>query len=48
MASLLAEQQYSGWWGWCRSCERNVWVTGWVLQALGEARDAVTPFPRTR
>ena len=45
VASLLAEQQYSGWWGWCRSCERNVWVSGWVLQALGEARDAGHAVP---
>ena len=37
---LLREQHYWGGWGWCRSCDTNIWVTGWVLTALGEARDA--------
>ena len=37
---LLREQHYWGGWGWCRSCDTNIWITGWVLTALGEARDA--------
>ena len=38
--TLIREQTYWGGWGWCRSCDTNIWVTGWVLIALGEARDA--------
>ena len=38
---LLEAQMYDGGWAWCRSCYRtDLWVTGWVLIALGEARDA--------
>ena len=43
---LIGRQTYvSGWswgrgWGWCGSCTPNPIVTGWVLLALGEARDA--------
>ena len=38
---LLEAQMYDGGWAWCRSCYRtDPWVTGWVLIALGEARDS--------
>ncbi|MCY3647089.1 MAG: Ig-like domain-containing protein [Chloroflexi bacterium] len=38
---LLEAQMYDGGWAWCRTCYRtDLWVTGWVLIALGEARDA--------
>ena len=39
--SLAGAQNYDGGWAWCRECSgTNIWVTGWVLLALGEARDA--------
>ena len=40
LAVLVREQQYDGGWGWCKNCSTNLWITGWVLVALGEARDA--------
>ena len=40
LAVLVREQQYDGGWGWCKNCGTNLWITGWVLVALGEARDA--------
>ena len=43
---LLEAQMYDGGWAWCRSCYRtDLWVTGWVLIALGEARDAGYAVP---
>ena len=44
LAALVREQQYDGW-GWCQRCSTNLWVTGWVLIALGEARDAGHAVP---
>ena len=39
-------RRYDGGWAWCRSCSRtDLWVTGWVLIALGEARDAGYAVP---
>ena len=39
--SLAGAQNYDGGWAWCRECSgTNIWVTGWVLLALGEARGA--------
>ncbi|MXX18897.1 MAG: hypothetical protein F4X03_09180 [Dehalococcoidia bacterium] len=44
--ALVAAQMYDGGWAWCRTCYRSdVWVTGWVLVALGEARDAGYALP---
>ena len=43
---LVRAQIYDGGWAWCRSCVRSdMWVTGWVLIALGEARDAGYSVP---
>ena len=39
--TLVRYQMYDGGWAWCGSCSRtDLWVTGWVLIALGEAKDA--------
>lgn len=44
--ALVEAQMYDGGWAWCRTCYRSdVWVTGWVLIALGEARDAGYALP---
>ena len=44
--ALVQAQHYDGGWAWCRACYRaDVWVTGWVLVALGEARDAGYAVP---
>ena len=44
--ALVQAQHYDGGWAWCRTCYRaDVWVTGWVLVALGEARDAGYAVP---
>ena len=44
--TLVEAQMYDGGWAWCRSCSRtDLWVTGWVLIALGEARDAGYAVP---
>ncbi|MYK26255.1 MAG: hypothetical protein F4052_04790, partial [Dehalococcoidia bacterium] len=44
--ALVAAQMYDGGWAWCRTCYRSdVWVTGWVLIALGEARDVGYGLP---
>ena len=49
--ALVDSQTYvSGWswgqgWGWCRSCAPDPIVTGWVLFALGEAREAGHDVP---
>ena len=40
LAALVNVQHWRGDWGWCQSCDPDVWITGWVLIALGEARDA--------
>ena len=40
VTELIARQRYDSGWGWCRSCRTNMMCTGWVLIALGEARDA--------
>ncbi len=37
---LVRAQRGDGGWGWCRECATDLWVTGWVLTALGEARGA--------
>ena len=39
VAKLTRLGSYEGW-GWCEGCEPDLWVTAWVLIALGEARDA--------
>ena len=42
---LLETRRHDGW-AWCRSCQAaNVWVTGWALIALGEARAAGYEVP---
>ena len=44
--TLADAQRYDGGWSWCRSCyQTDLWVTGWVLIALGEARDAGYAIP---
>jgi len=41
---LVGNQHYDGGWAWCPTCFRtDVWVTAWVLIALGEARDEGYP-----
>ena len=45
-----AQTHVSGWgwglgWGWCSRCIPDPAVTGWVLLALGEARDAGHEIP---
>ena len=46
LAALVAGQRYDGGWPWCRTCSRSsLWVTAWVLIALGEARDAGHEVP---
>ena len=36
---LVGEQRSDGGWAWCRRCVRtDIWVSGWVLFALGQAR----------
>ncbi|MYH41887.1 MAG: hypothetical protein F4150_09130, partial [Chloroflexi bacterium] len=43
----LVGLQRGGGWAWCRGCTRtDMWVTGWVLFALGEARGAGYAIPR--
>ena len=43
---LVRAQIYDGGWSWCRSCYwTDLWVTGWVLTALGEAADAGYSVP---
>ncbi len=43
--TLVGEQEYHGWWSWCGVCEQDAWVSGWVLLALGEARDTAETVP---
>ena len=45
LTALVDAQQWGGGWGWCPTCSTNVWVTAWVLIALGEARDAGHAVP---
>ncbi|MCY3886388.1 MAG: Ig-like domain-containing protein [Chloroflexi bacterium] len=45
VTTLIGMQHYDGAWGWCRGCRSNLWVSGWVLFALGEARDAGRHVP---
>ncbi len=45
LAKLVREQRYDGGWGWCERCNSNLWVTAWVLTALGEARAAGHAVP---
>ena len=44
VAKLTSLGSYEGW-SWCQGCPANLWVTGWVLTALGEARDAGHEVP---
>ena len=45
---LVGQQRSDGGWAWCQYCQRtDLWVTGWVLIALGEARDAGYDVPLT-
>ncbi len=44
VAKLTNLASYEGW-SWCQGCPANLWVTGWVLTALGEARDAGHEVP---
>ena len=46
LTALVSGQRYDGGWAWCRKhCRTNLWVTAWVLVALGEARDAGHAVP---
>ncbi|MCY4640063.1 MAG: hypothetical protein OXC94_06955 [Chloroflexi bacterium] len=46
LGALVERQQRDGGWAWCHPCTRtDLWVTGWVLVALGEARDAGYAIP---
>ena len=43
----LVRRQQGGGWAWCDLCARtDMWVTGWVLIALGEAGDAGYEIPQ--
>ena len=42
---LVRAQHFDGGWGWCGECASNLWVTGWVLTALGEAQGAGYAVP---
>ena len=47
--TLITYQNGDGGWGWCRNCYgTDYWVTGWVLIALAEARDAGYTVPDYR
>ncbi len=46
---LVGQQRSDGGWAWCQYCRRtDLWVTGWVLIAFGEARDAGYEVPPSR
>ena len=46
LTALVDGQRYDGGWAWCRTnCDTSLWVTAWVLVALGEARDAGHAVP---
>ena len=46
LTELVSGQRYDGGWAWCRGyCETSLWVTAWVLVALGEAHDAGYAVP---
>ena len=47
LAKLGREQRWDGGWSWCHSCKVDLWVTGWVLIALGEAHGAGHAAPGT-
>ena len=40
VTELVSRQRYDRGWGWCWACPSDPMCTGWVLIALGEARDA--------
>ena len=45
--TLIRQQRGDGGWTWCRTCYRtDMWITGWVLIALGEARNAGYELPQ--
>ena len=46
VTTLVAAQRYNGGWPWCPRCDHtSIWVTGWVLVALAEARDTGQSIP---
>ena len=45
LRALVNAQHWRGGWGWCLSCDPDLWISGWVLIALGEARDAGHAVP---
>ena len=45
VSRLISRQRYDGGWAWCEGCRTNLWITAWVLIALGEARDAGAHVP---
>lgn len=46
LRTLVRGQLHDGGWPWCRSCSAtNLWVSGWVLIALGEAAEAGVSVP---
>ncbi len=46
LTALVNGQRYDGGWPWCRTyCDTSLWVTAWVLVALGEANDAGHTVP---
>lgn len=46
VTTLVAAQRYDGGWPWCPRCDHtSIWVTGWVLIALAEARDTGQSVP---
>ncbi len=47
LATLTKRQRVDGSWTWCHSCTgTNMWVTGWMLFALAEAREAGHSIPQ--
>ncbi len=45
VAELISRQRYDGGWAWCLTCRTSLMCSGWVLIALGEARDAGYSVP---
>ena len=46
VTKLLSIQRGNGGWAWCEYyCDKNLWITAWVLISLAEAQDAGAVVP---